>query len=151
MEEKTDKADKEADQALPAWQIQLLCELRRQEREARLKWKSTLFQTQAVFLSICVPLTLGQVPKGSLRNLLLAGCLGAAVSLLVGSRAIAQEADLARRLAVRNTPSNGQRPQGVYTFEQPTRLELLTTSIFATSSFLSILYLLGAIVYLLFA
>ena len=151
MEKTTDKDDKEAEQALPAWQIQLLCELHRQEREARLKWKSTLFQTQAVFLSICVPLTLGQVPKGSLRNLLLAGCLGAAVSLLFGGRAIAQEADLARRLAVRNTPSSGQQQQGVYTFEQPTGLESLTTSVFATSSVLSIVYLLGALVYLLFA
>jgi hypothetical protein len=110
----------------PGWgRLLLLRDSARQAMEAGSRLKCTLCQTHSVFLSICLPLTLGQVGEGRTRTLLLLSALFSAASLPAGLAALGLAAGRVRRLAERNDRDIRHWEGTVNVLEPPGFFEIL--------------------------
>ena len=130
-------------------QVLLLREFLRHADEAEARLKGTLCQTHAVFLSICLPLTLGQVEAGETRSLLLRATLFSALSLPAGLALMRLEASRARRLAERNDRGRRNWKGQVFVSEPPGLFELLLESVLYLATGAACLFLLVGIAHML--
>ena len=98
--DKNDASESGSEDAIvaPEWLLQYLFDLRRDSARTRATWRTTVLQVQAVFLSLCLPLSLANSPKGIALRLLHLSALCCILALITGTMSLIDESTRAHRL-----------------------------------------------------
>ena len=105
--------------APPEWLLQHWFSLQRESDRARTTWRTTVLQVQAVFLSLCLPLSLADKPQGTSLRLLHLTALFCILALISGTisliaestRARLRESQVLQRIRERETSVSMREPR----------------------------------------
>ena len=105
--------------APPEWLLQHWFALRQEADRARTTWRTTVLQVQAVFLSLCLPLSLADKPQGIALRMLHLAALFCILALITGtvsliaesSRARLRESQVQQRIRARETSVSMREPE----------------------------------------
>ena len=141
MDEKNSKLGSEDTVVVPEWLMQQMFDSRQASAQARVSWKTTVLQVQAVFLSLCLPLSLAAKPQGVPLQMLKIAALSCILSLVTGTVALILESSRAHRTEILIRQRILERERSVAIGETTSRCEVCTTAVFVLASLVSLLCL----------